>query len=228
MPEQEQKILRVEIDGTWTSDEFSDSLRSIADLYGLRAILAIEHESLKEIERLSGAVWDLGPFPLDLPFPSRRLTPRLRAAYRARGIPFPAAPLIDPSNPSDALQLLEPEEQLYVKRIQFASPGFKDLAGLGEVVGHVLDFLSKLIELGVTRRQRQPENDLREETVRKMRIENARGFVSLATDYGLYSKAELRPIVHWVDDKQAKLLPLVEHGKINGVRLLDGEDADKG
>src|SRR5271157_3010404 len=101
MPEIEQRILRVEIDGTWTSEEFSDSLRSIADIYNLRTVLAIEQQSLKEMDMLY-------PEFLDFPFPFRRLPKRLREAYRAHGMRFPPtlSPLIDPRDPSAALKLL--------------------------------------------------------------------------------------------------------------------------
>jgi hypothetical protein len=221
MPESEQRILRVEIDGTWTSEEFSDSLQSIGDIYSLRTVLGIEQKSLMEMDMLY-------PEFLDFPFPFRRLPKRLRAAYRAHGLRFPPmlSPLIDPRDPSFALKLLEPEEQLYVKRIQFGSPGFTDLAGLGDVVGHIKDFLLKGIEWALTRRQRDLENQEREARVQKLRIENARELVGLAKDCG-YSQAEIRQMVHWVDGRQAKLLPLIEQGKIRDVRLLSGEKAEK-
>jgi hypothetical protein len=221
MPELDQRILRVEIDGTWTSEEFSDSLWSIGDIYGLRTVLGIEQQSLKEMEMLYREF-------LDFPFPFRRLPRRLRAAYLAHGLPFPPtfSPLIDPRDPSSSLKLLEPEEQLYVKRIQFGSPGFTDLAGVGDVAGHIKDFLLKLIDLAVTRRQRQLENEEREARVEKLRIENARELVDLAKDCG-YSQVEIRQMVHWVDGRQAKLLPLAEHGKIRGAHLLSGENAEK-
>jgi hypothetical protein len=61
-----------------------------------------------------------------------------------------------------------------VHRIQFASSGFTDLAGLGTIVGHRKDFLLRLIEIGTTGEQRRLQNEQREETVQKMRIANAR------------------------------------------------------
>jgi hypothetical protein len=135
--------------------------------------------------------------------------------------------LIDPRDPSAALKLLEPDEQLYVKRIQFGSPGFTDLAGVGEVVGHIKDFLLKIIDLVVTRQQRDMENEERKARVQKLRIENARELVGLAKDCG-YSPAEIRQLVHWVDGRQAKLLPFAEQDKIRGAHLLSGEDEKKG
>lgn len=40
MPEQEQKILRIKIDGTWTSSEFAEFMYAIGDIYSMCVILA--------------------------------------------------------------------------------------------------------------------------------------------------------------------------------------------
>ena len=215
MPAQEQKILRVEIDGTWTADEFSDSLRSITEIYGLRAVLGIEQQSLNEMEMYYEVA--------NLPF--RGVPRRLRAAYLAYGFPL-STPLIDSNNPSGALRLLEPNEQLYVEKIQFASPGFKDLAGLGEIVGHVKEFLQTLINVAVHTPRRRLEEEKLAEDVETKRIENARSFVGLAKDLG-YSNAKIRQLIGWTDDRQAKLLPLAREGKIRGVRLLNRDSTER-
>lgn len=216
MPEEEQKILRVEIDGKWTSDEFSDSLRSIGDIYGLRAILAIEQQSREEEEK-----------SLERRL-RRRALRRRTAAYRRHDIIFPAFDLlINPSNPTEALRFLEPGERLYVTRIQFASPGFTDLAGLGTIVGHVKDFLIWLIDLCTKRRQRELENEKRklenqqiELENEKKSLENVRAYVSVARELG-YTNTDMRLIVSSISDRQAKLIPLIQQGKIRGVQVLN-------
>lgn len=91
---------------------------------------------------------------------------------------------------------------------------------MGEIVGHVKEFLQTLIDLAATRRRRQLEEEQLEEEVQKARIENARALVGLAQDLG-YSNVKIREMVGWVDDRQAKVLPLVVQGKIRAVRLLD-------
>lgn len=117
VPEQEQKILRVEIDGAWTASEFSTSLRSITDVYGLRTILALEQQGLEEFLQAMRH-WQ---FP--------RMDPRWfeqqRSAFFKFGIPYLATALINASDTSDALRLLQTNEQLYVAKIQFASPGLR-------------------------------------------------------------------------------------------------------
>jgi hypothetical protein len=51
--------------------------------------------------------------------------------------------------------------------------------------------------------------------------------VGLAKEIG-YTNVEVRQLVRWVDGKQAKLLPLIEQGKIQGVQVLNVVHIDKG
>jgi hypothetical protein len=122
--------------------------------------------------------------------------------------------LIEVTDPLVTSELLEPEEQLYVKQIQYSSPGFADFAGLAAVLVPLLPFLVKLIELATTRERRRQED-------KKIRIENARALVGLAgdlRDLGL-STIEIRKIINSVDSQQGKLLELAEQGKIQKVEL---------
>ncbi len=222
MPEVSVQIMRLDIDGDWTAEEFSSSFRLVNELYSLRAIIHIEKESLDELETYTREFFDFPPF-------WRRLPRRLRALYLARGLPFPPAPLplIDLNTPESTFGLLEPEERLRVTKIQFSSPGFKDLAGLGEVVGHLKDFILRLIELYASRRQRHLENELWEEEIQAKRLENAKSFVELAKECG-YSKADMRKLVQWVDSRQNVLIPLIERGKIRNAKLLRENSERKG
>jgi uncharacterized membrane-anchored protein YhcB (DUF1043 family) len=174
--------------------------------------------------------------PQAFPFPPQPLPPRRKRHYPPPRVISPAIHLliINPADPTEALRFLEPDEQLHVERIQFASPGFTDLAGLGTIVGHVTDFLFRLIELCTTGKRRQLEDEKREleneQTElenQKKRIENVRQFVSVARELG-YTNADMRPIIRTISDKQAKLLPLIEQGKISGVRVMTQEDVTRG
>ncbi len=217
MPEQfdQIRILRVEIEGEWTADDFSTSFRSLNQLYSLRTLIKVERESLNELEIHARELFDSPPFV-------RRLPGRLRALYLSRGGPFPALapPFIDPGAPETAFGLLEPQERLRVTRVQFSSPGFKDFSGLGEVVGHIKDFVLRLIDLYVGRRKRQIENEIRETGLVSDRLDNARKFIDLARDCG-YTKAEIRKLVRWTDARQGDLIPLIMAGKIRDTKLLD-------
>jgi hypothetical protein len=219
MPEQTHEILRVEIEGEWTAEEFAKSFRSFDELYSLRALIQVEHESLDELEMYAH---DFPPF-------MRRFPRRLRALYLARGVPFLGVvpPLIDLRAPEAAFGLLEPQERLRVTRVQFSSPGFKDLAGLGEVVGHVKDFVLRLIDLYVGRDQRRIENEIREADLSSKRLDNARKFVELARDCG-YTKTDMRKLVQRTDSRQGDLISLITTGKIRDAKLIDEQTSRKG
>ena len=142
--------------------------------------------------------------------------------------------MIDVQKPRAAFDILEPNERLSVCRIRFESPGFKDLAGVGEVIGHVKDFLLRLIQMYLERHQRRAENtgrrldnEKRELENEGKRIENAKSLVELARNCG-YTRAEVRKLVAWVDSRQALLVPLIETRKITDVRLLNENEEKSG
>jgi hypothetical protein len=127
---------------------------------------------------------------------------------------FEAADLIRAS------RFLYPEEELKVRRIEYASPGIKDVAGFGAIVGHLKDFTQFLVQHWGSRNQRkllEEEQQLKNDA---LRIQNARNFVSLAKDVGV-SDGELRRLVGFVDEKQEALVRLVVEGKIQSATILD-------
>jgi hypothetical protein len=194
----------------------ADCLANLNDLYNLRLILEIEREAVRELE----------DYYIDF-FP---LPPRVRRRLQ-RALPLARTELFLPSirelsNPSDLSSLanyFEPDEYLQVCRVQYASPGSIDLAGLGAVVGHVKDLLVRLIELASERKKHELENESIELDNQKKRIENARLLVQLAKDIG-YTDAEMRILTASVDNRQKPLLDLVEAQQILSAKLLEGSD----
>jgi hypothetical protein len=59
-----------------------------------------------------------------------------------------------------------------------AGPNIKDIAGLGEVVGHVKDFLLKIIETWTAREERRLRNE-------SLRLKNTSKFLALSKRYHL-------------------------------------------
>jgi len=91
------------------------------------------------------------------------------------------------------------------------------------VVGHIKDFILKLIERRDSRRKRELdeeraalENDL-------IRLENARSFVALGRELG-YSETDLRRLILYVDGKQDTLVRFIEQRKLAGVSIADATD----
>jgi hypothetical protein len=125
---------------------------------------------------------------------------------------------------------------LEVRSIHFGSPGVKDFAGLGEIVGHVKDMIFHLLELNHLRRKRDLENREREIRNRKLELENellemelesgrrlsnVTRFLMLAEEEIGASKEEVRQFGLEAELRQRTFMRLVAEGKIKGAELLD-------
>jgi hypothetical protein len=216
--DRELRTVRVHIAGRWSADEMGQFLIDVRDLYNLGFVLALMRDDLGLLDRYYA---DLFPYADRL---HRPLLWRQIMHFGIIGAP-PVLPTINLEDPEALQSLLEPDELLEVQRIEFASPGFKDLLGLGEVIGHVKDFLLKLIDWKLTARQRQLENEERELKNQRLRIENAKEFVALGRDLGL-PQQEIRKMVGFVGKRQDRTLKLIEAGKITSVSVppQSGED----
>ena len=212
----EQQVLRVSIEGEWEAAEFATSLNALDRLYALRFGLVLEAENVRELRDL----YEEAPFP---PFPgssrSLRRWARLAPAsfFRAQEAPLNRRTLI-----SVASDMLEPQERLVVRRIIYGSPGITDLAGIGEIVGHVKDFLVSIIEHCSTRRQRSLENERRALENKQLQVQIAKEFVGLAQELG-YTKKEMRQLVASIVREQTPLVRLVAAGKVTSADTIKGE-----
>ncbi|MGN7100335.1 hypothetical protein ACTHR6_01915 [Ralstonia holmesii] len=208
----ERQVLRINIDGRWEASEFAASFSALDRLYTFRLGLEMEYEELRELRR----------FYFDTPFPSSmRYMRRWAVAARSSLLHPDRAPLVSAARISAISELLEPDERLVVRRISYASPGIKDLAGIGEIIGHVKDLLLHLIDLWSTRRQRSLENERRELENQQLQVAIAKEFVSFAKELG-YSQGEMRQIVALVIREQQPLVRLITKGKITSAESVDG------
>jgi hypothetical protein len=129
---------------------------------------------------------------------------------------------------TELTKLLYPEEQLQVTRVQYGSPGFKDLTGAAEIVGHVKDFLLHIFDYCGNSRARHIKDDEGELRNTALRIANVRQYVQLGRELG-YGDAELRELARYADDRQETFVGLIESGKLTAVQMLPPavEDAEK-
>ncbi len=215
------EVLRIEIDGRWSVSEMSRSLAHLEDLYNLRLVLEVMHEEWRDWEEFYMEFRHFPPFRKSM---KRRMLNPILFTYPFS--PVPTIPLV-PEELSRLSRLVYPNEQFQVQRIEYASPGLKDLVGLGEITGHVKDFIIALLDRWLNRRQRKLENDERVLRNDQLRIENARQFVQLAREVG-YSDQELRTLIRWVDDRQETFIHLIEEGKIKKAYLLSEEKEPQG
>lgn len=211
------QVLRLEMEGRWYADELGSAACALSDLYNLRFCLELMFEDLRD--------WEIFYDEL-LHFPPFRKRWR-RKVMRRQLMPDPFLPLaampFDISQLSRLRDYLEPDERLEIRRLDYASPGVSDLAGIGVIVGHVKDFVNKLIDRRDTQRQRDLNDEKLAVEIERMRIENARNFVALGRELG-FSDAEIRKLVAQVDDRQEILIKLVDQKKLTGVSLVgDGQ-----
>lgn len=209
------KVLRLDIDGHWEAREFAGSLTALDRLYTLRFALAVEFEELRDIRDLY----------MDFPFPpfakSIKQFRRLARLFPSALLRGELAPLVtSPQGFALWEKLLEPQERLALQRVIYGSPGIKDLAGFGEIIGHLKDLLVRIIELWSASRQRQLENERRELENERLRIQIAKDYVGLAGDMG-YSKREMRQLVTFVVQEQRPIIQLVEDGKVTAAHTLE-------
>ena len=214
--ERQRQLLRIGIDGEWEAGELATSLSVLDWLYTVGFVLALEAEEVAELS---------DSYVVDAPRPAFSHSPRsLRrwarltspSLLRLERAPLPGQPTVAPS------ELLEPEERLVVKRVLYGSPGIQDLAGVGEIVGHVKDLLVRLIEHWLARRQRLLENERRELENQQLQVEIAKQFVGLAQEIG-YTKKEMRQLVASVVRAQRPLARLIAAGKITSADMINNE-----
>jgi hypothetical protein len=212
--------MRLQIEGRWSAQELGQVLLSVSDLYNLRLVLEVLTEDWRYLDEIWHEMLHSPPF---------------RRRWKLRGGPIPPPFLFStyswpPTIPADSAELLRlarvvyPNEVLEVRRIRYESPGVTDIAGIGVVVGHVKDFILRIIEHRAQRRQRDLDNARREAEVTAMRIENARNLVALAMDCG-YDRSELRKLVGFVDTKQEVIIQVVDQAKLVGVSVLEGDES---
>jgi hypothetical protein len=93
------------------------------------------------------------------------------------------------------------------------------------VVGHLKEFVLKLIERRDFRRQRELSDEKAELENERIRLENAKHYVTLAREVG-YSDMEVRQLGSLVDVRQEPLARLIDLQKIRSVSSPDSSDHD--
>ncbi|MBB5354007.1 hypothetical protein HNR46_004279 [Haloferula luteola] len=219
------KTLRLSIDGQWTAADFAASLTALDQIYSTMAVLRLEEEAIHDTEMMYRELREFGPFPFHPKMMGRHLRRIMRAQIPAMIVPDVRLLKIDDLGHS--FQILEPSERLAVTRLQFASPGFKDLAGLGEVIGHLKDFMIHLIDLYSNRRKRNLECDVMEAELNSKRAENAKQLIGIARELG-YTKAEMRKLFLHIDKNQEALIQFVSTGRITDATIRESNNDKNG
>jgi hypothetical protein len=109
--------------------------------------------------------------------------------------------------------------QLMIRKIRMSSPGFTDIAGLGEVVGHIKDFSCELIN-------NYRDRPFRAEALKKEKIDTQmrqiqlmQSYIDLAKSAG-FNDSETRKLISKFDEIQDTLITLIEKEKITSVKTV--------
>lgn len=108
---------------------------------------------------------------------------------------------------------------LRIIRIQYASPGVQDLAGIGVIVGHIKDLVLRLIDLAASKEERKLKN-------RRLELDNLREQIQIAKEVG-YTDKEIKNLLGWAKKRQKTIYDLIEDSKIQSVterQLQDHEE----
>lgn len=232
----EVAVVRINIDGCWTADDMSRSFQALDELYNL---LVYARADLPR--RFGRKHWKLL-------FEEFELHPLM---FRELGIMFPVGDtrihgdllahvslVIRDIRESESHVLPSTLPAFEVRRVRYGSEGFKDLAGAGDIVGHIKDFVLRIIEMFISRKQRaaliekaQLENDERRKRLEQLdveieiqKVEAATRYVQLMRDVG-FTKSQIKSAIQSVGNRGDLIGSLVERGQITSVTTPNSNEA---
>jgi hypothetical protein len=133
--EDSNKIIRFEIDGHWTVEDMRLFLTSVEDLYNLRFLLQIIYFE----NFISEDFYEMDYLFERMDFPYRFFKHPEEFAeflFLLQSTSFNRNPTFETIQ--EHIDLLQPNEKLKVRRIDYASPGLTDLAGLGAIIAQLV------------------------------------------------------------------------------------------
>lgn len=208
-------MLRVEIAGRWSARDFADYYESIDALYCLFAVVSIEKDSARDFEQFYRDFLEFYPGPNS----SRRYRYFLGMQRGLGG--FGHTP-IDPSKFREAAALLHADEQLTVRRCEYASPGATDFTGIGQALGHVKDVVLKCVDVWINRDERKIKNQILEQERDAAALKNVRERLSVLKELG-YTDSQCRQILAEVSPAVAKLEALAQRGLITNASTTEND-----
>lgn len=203
-------MLRLQIDGRWEPEDFIEVLTAIESLY-YKATLTrsfFYEPPFFWFERSSVAM----SFDENMDLANNWLLAQARTIAR-------------------------PHKRLGVARIQYASPGGIDLIGLGKACEAIANIIERIVkffaecELRKQRdRQAQIETSIREveldkehESLRRLKIENARAILELRHDYPGMPDEILTALI---SNDQDKLIPRIAERKLITAKSVKSDLSD--
>jgi len=194
-------VFRLKIDGRWEPSDFIDTLEAVETLYYMALDKPFYHWAwLEDYRYFAGPEFHLSPYDSYLDTMNRAMLARARRVIPGGG-------------------------RLFVKRIEFASPGGMDFAGVGQAADAVERLVGRLIDFFADRRLRRErdkqaaiETEIRDQNLASLKIDNARKLLEL---HRAFPDAE--HLIALAVRGQDKLADRIAQGMITGT----GSDTDE-
>ena len=193
-----KKILRLEIDGVWEPEDFIETLSGIESLY------------------YKSAIWQSISSPYRWPYIERFL---VSSSFNGQFEEVNAWFV------TEARTLAKPDVRMTVAGINYGSPGSIDLLGIGKVLEVISDTVMRLIVFYSEKKLRQEhdrkakiENDISEETLRGIKLDNARKMCDLKRDF---PDSDDDTFLLLAVNDQDKLIPRIAERKIVNIKSMD-------
>jgi len=193
-------VLHLDIDGRWEPRDFIETLQAIESLY----YLALAGE-----ERALWKVIDYRSF----------------SRFNWRSSTFDN--YLDQANLwmlEHARRVLPDSDRVYVRRVEFASPGGMDVAGLGQALDAVDRLVGRLISFFTERHLRREwdeqasiETDMKRQTLLALKIENAQKLLELRREF-----PDDEHLIALAVRDQDKLAERIAQGQITGTGKKKG------
>ena len=193
-------MLLLEIDRRWEPEDFIEVLKSIESIY---------YKTIRTPIPSFSSYWLPLSFEENLDFTNDWLLAQARI-------------------------IIDSHSRLRIGRIEYASPGGIDFVGLGEACKAIEGILDRLIKFFTERHLRrerdrqaeietglkQVELEKQEESLRTIKLENARSILRLRADY---PDVDDYLVLSLITRDQDKLIPRIVERKLIGVRMTEGE-----
>lgn len=196
-------MLRLEIDGRWEPEDFIEVLKGVESLY-YKAALARRYPK----------------FPYEPPF-----------YWRDREyLPISFDDHLNLTNDwllARARAVARGNFRLKVARVSYASPGGIDFAGLGQACSAVKDVILAIVKHCGERelrrqadKQARVETSMKEESLRAMKIENARKLLEIQRDF---PDVPEDIFISLIGNDQDRLIPRIAEGKLVSVQVVEND-----
>jgi len=208
-------VLRLQLEGRWYAEDLFACMDCLTTLYDLRLVLQAFRDGVvkpdkrtsKDRRRSNASLTDVNRRSGGDRRRPEATTDISRTPYLAPSL------LVDHDQLSRLSRLLYPRVRLEIVRMDYASAGSLDIAGLDSVIGQVKDVIGHVIQHRSSERPQDVSPERAALEKRLMRSDNARQFVAQAGELG-YSTEELQRLVRFVEAKQDAIVDVVEKQKL--------------